>query len=117
MLAFGGTKGAMLALVVELLVTSLTGAQFGAEADSFFVKQGNRPRLGQVFIAIAPSALAGSDTYYARVEALLADMLGDEGVRIPGYRRFALEQAARAKGLELDEATMAPLRALIAGAA
>ena len=112
MLAFGGTKGAMLALVVELMVTSLTGAQFGAEADSFFVQQGNKPRLGQVFIAIDPRALCGEQTYFARVESLLADMLKDEGVRIPGYRRFALERKALAEGIEVDEALLAQLREL-----
>src|SRR4029453_9214087 len=38
MLAVGGTKGALLALVVELLCCALTGAAFGFEADSFFVE-------------------------------------------------------------------------------
>ena len=36
------TKGAMLALIVELLVTAVIGAQFGFEASSFFVDEGNR---------------------------------------------------------------------------
>ena len=40
----------MLALVVELLVTALTGAALGFEASSFFVDEGNRPRLGQAFL-------------------------------------------------------------------
>ena len=40
-------KGAMLALVVELLVTALIGSQFGFEASSFFVDEGNRPRIGR----------------------------------------------------------------------
>jgi (2R)-3-sulfolactate dehydrogenase (NADP+) len=35
MLPMGGTKGAMLALIVELLVTALTGAALGFEASSF----------------------------------------------------------------------------------
>ena len=48
MLPMGGAKGAMLALVVELLVTALTGAAIGFEASSFFVDEGNRPRLGQI---------------------------------------------------------------------
>ena len=59
MLAMGGTKGAMLALVVELLVTALTGAAMGFEASSFFVDEGNRPRIGQAFLVIDPDALAG----------------------------------------------------------
>jgi len=112
MLPAGGTKGAMLALMVELLVTALTGAQFGAEADSFFVKEGNQPRLGQVFIAIDPGALAGSGTYLDRVEALLGAMLADDGVRVPGYRRFDLADRASSQGIEVTEATLAPVRAM-----
>ena len=60
MLAMGGAKGAMLALVVELLVTALTGAAMGFEASSFFVDEGNRPRIGQAFLVIDPDALAGT---------------------------------------------------------
>lgn len=114
MLPMGGTKGAMLALVVELLVTALTGAQFGAEADSFFVQEGNQPKLGQAFIAIDPAALAGSGTYFSRVEALLGAMLVDEGVRVPGYRRFELADKAQREGIDVPETTLAPLRALAA---
>jgi len=112
MLPAGGTKGAMLALIVELLVTALTGAQFGAEADSFFVKEGNQPKLGQAFIVIDPGALAGNDTYAARVEALLSAMLVDEGVRIPGYRRFDLAEVARKHGIDVNDATLAAVQAL-----
>lgn len=112
MLPAGGTKGAMLALMVELLVTSLTGAQFGAEVDSFFVKEGNQPRLGQVFIAIDPGALAGSAAYGERVEALIGAMLVDDGVRVPGYRRFDLADQAASQGIEVPEATLAPVRAI-----
>ena len=110
MLAFGGTKGAMLALVVELLVTSITGAQFGAEADSFFEAKGNKPKLGQVFLAIDPAALGGSATYQSRVESLIQAMLEDEGVRIPGYRRFDLEKQAQLQGVEVDDALWATLQ-------
>ncbi|MGB5080406.1 MAG: Ldh family oxidoreductase, partial [Burkholderiales bacterium] len=72
MLPAGGVKGAMLALVVELLACALTGAAFGFEADSFFVEQGNRPRIGQAFVAIDPEALAGGERYLERVETLVA---------------------------------------------
>lgn len=112
MLPAGGTKGAMLALIVELLVTALTGSQFGAEADSFFVKEGNQPKLGQVFIAIDPGALAGSATYFSRVEALICAMLVDDGVRVPGYRRFDLADQAASQGIEVTEATLASVRAI-----
>jgi (2R)-3-sulfolactate dehydrogenase (NADP+) len=108
----GGTKGAMLALMVELMVISLTGARFGMEADSFFEEQGNQPRIGQVFIVIDPAALGGQPVYAERVESLLSAMLDDEGVRIPGYRRAELASQTLKQGLNLPEATLEALLAL-----
>jgi (2R)-3-sulfolactate dehydrogenase (NADP+) len=99
-------KGAMLALVVELLVTALTGANFGFEASSFFVAEGNRPRIGQAFIVIDPGALAGAASYLDRVELLLAEMLRDDGVRLPGARREALRQRAEREGLQVPESLL-----------
>jgi len=110
MLAIGAatsTKGAMLALVVELLVTALIGANFGFEASSFFVDEGNRPGIGQAFIVIDPGALAGAAHYLERVEVLVAEMLKDEGVRLPGARREALRRHAQAEGLDVSDALLA----------
>jgi (2R)-3-sulfolactate dehydrogenase (NADP+) len=101
MLPMGGTKGAMLAFMVELLVTTLTGAAIGFEADSFFVDEGNRPRLGQAFLVIDPGALAGRAVYLERIETLITEMTRDAGVRLPGYRRTALADAAAQDGVEI----------------
>lgn len=103
----GSPKGAMLALMVELLVTALIGAQFGYEASSFFVDEGNRPRIGQAFIVIDPGALAGSQSYFERVEVLVAEMLSDDGVRLPGARREQLREQARSQGLQISDALLA----------
>jgi (2R)-3-sulfolactate dehydrogenase (NADP+) len=116
MLPMGGTKGAMLALVVELLVTALTGAAMGFEASSFFVDEGNRPRIGQAFLALDPDALAGRDVYFERVETLIAEMTQDEGVRLPGDRRAALAARAAETGVALPQALADQLHRL-AGAA
>jgi (2R)-3-sulfolactate dehydrogenase (NADP+) len=105
-------KGAMLALTVELLATVLIGAQFGFEASSFFVDAGNRPRIGQTFIVIDPGALAGNEVYLDRVELLVAEMLKDDGVRLPGARREILRRQAEAEGLAVAEATLALLEEL-----
>jgi (2R)-3-sulfolactate dehydrogenase (NADP+) len=115
MLAMGGTKGALLALVVELLCCALTGSAFGFEADSFFTDAGNRPRLGQALLAIDPGALAGSDVFLDRVECLLAAMQADPGVRLPGSRRAALAGRAAAAGVEVPEPLLARLHALAEG--
>ncbi|MBL0149108.1 MAG: Ldh family oxidoreductase [Ideonella sp.] len=104
-------KGAMLALVVELLVTAVIGAKFGFEASSFFVDEGNRPGIGQAFIVIDPGALAGQGAFLDRVEVLVAEMLSDDGVRLPGARREALRRQADADGLEVPDALVAAWRA------
>jgi (2R)-3-sulfolactate dehydrogenase (NADP+) len=114
MLPMGGSKGAMLALVVELLACALTGAAFGFEADSFFVDDGNRPRLGQAFLVVDPDALAGRDTYLERVETLVNVMLEDPGVRLPGNRREAIAANAATNGIEIAQALADELSRLAA---
>ena len=112
MLPMGGVKGAMLALMVELMVVALTGAHFGFEADSFLTASGNIPHIGQAFLVVDPDALAGNEVYYERVETLVAAMSADTGVRIPGERRQKLAEGALANGIELSDALIAQLRVL-----
>jgi (2R)-3-sulfolactate dehydrogenase (NADP+) len=107
----GGSKGAMLALMFELICASLTGAAIGPEADSFFSEQGNKPRIGQAFIAIDPGALAGLDKFAERVETVVSTMLSDPEVRLPGARRFASERAAKA-GIEVPDDLLAQIEKL-----
>ena len=108
--AISSPKGSMLALVVELLVTALIGANFGFEASSFFVDEGNRPRIGQAFIVIDPGALAGREAFLDRLEVLLQEMLVDDGVRLPGARREALRRRAEHNGIQVADALLATLR-------
>ena len=112
MLPAGGVKGAMLALVVELLCCALTGAAFGFEVDSFFVDAGNRPRIGQAFLVIDPAAMAGREMFFERIETLIVAMLADEGVRLPGYRRLGLAAEAATSGIEIPDALIADLQRL-----
>ena len=104
MLPMGGTKGAMLAMIVELLACALTGAAMGFEADTFFVDAGNQPRIGQAFLVIDPDALAGRSAYFDRVETLIEAMMADEGVRLPGARRDVLAAKASKEGIEVPQA-------------
>lgn len=110
--AASSPKGAMLALMVELMVTAVIGAQFGFEASSFFVDEGNQPRIGQAFIVIDPGALAGTDAYYDRMETVIAEMLRDDGVRLAGSRRLALERKATTDGLQVADAVVVQLERL-----
>jgi (2R)-3-sulfolactate dehydrogenase (NADP+) len=112
MLPAGGVKGAMLALVVELLCCALTGAAYGFEADSFFTEEGNRPRIGQAFMVIDPGALAGAEVFHERIETLVTAMLADEEVRLPGARRLALARRAQEEGLEVSAALLEQLASI-----
>ncbi len=112
MLAMGGAKGALLAMVVELLCCALTGAAFGFEADSFFEDAGNRPRLGQALLVVDPGALAGSNAFASRIEAFIAAMAAEDGVRLPGSRRDAMAARAAADGVEIPDALHQRLQAL-----
>jgi len=107
----GGAKGAMLALMFELICAALTGAAIGAEADSFFSEEGNRPRIGQAFIAVDPAALAGTERYLERVETVIATMQADPEVRLPGARRFASQRSAAA-GIEVPDELVAQIEKL-----
>ncbi len=112
MMPAGGVKGAMLAMIVELLCCALTGAAFGFEADSFFVDEGNRPRIGQAFLVVDPDALAGRNVFFARVETLVAAMLAEEGVRLPGVHRAAIADVSAHQGVDIPAALMADLERL-----
>jgi (2R)-3-sulfolactate dehydrogenase (NADP+) len=105
--AASSPKGAMLALTVELLVTALIGANFGFEASSFFVDEGNQPGIGQAFILIDPAALGDPRHFLQRVEVLVSEMMKDEGVRLPGARRETLRRRAEQEGLNVPDALLA----------
>ncbi len=110
----GGAKGAMLALAFELICTALTGAAIGPEADSFFSEKGNKPRIGHAFLAIDPGALAGQARYFERLETVIETMLADEGVRLPGARRFASAAKLRAGGIDVADELLAKIEKLAA---
>jgi (2R)-3-sulfolactate dehydrogenase (NADP+) len=65
-------------------------------------------------IAIDPDGLAGRATYLARVEALVAAMLADEGVRLPGARREQAHARAGSEGIDIPDALLAQIARLAA---
>jgi (2R)-3-sulfolactate dehydrogenase (NADP+) len=110
--AVGGLKGTMLALAVELLCCALTGAALSHEIGSIHVADGEPVRMGQAFMVIDPAALAGSEVYFERVETLVAAMLEDDGVRLPGDRRHQLAARAARDGIEIPADLEKQLREL-----
>jgi len=109
MLPMGDAKGAALALMVEILSAALTASHLGFEASSFFTSDGPAPRVGQLLLAIDPDALAGP-AFAERLETLLAAMLAQPGVRLPGTKR--LENRRKAATIAVDAKLLAEIEAL-----
>jgi (2R)-3-sulfolactate dehydrogenase (NADP+) len=112
--AASSSKGSVLALMVELLVSAVIGAHFSYEADTFFVDAGNQPRLGQAFIVIDPAALSGADHYFHRMDAFIAEMQLDDDVRLPGERREAIRIARESDGLAIADSLITQWRDVVA---
>ncbi len=100
MLPMGGAKGAALVMMVEVLAAGLSGAHFGYEATSFFTADGPPPGVGQMVLAFDPEFMSGGG-FADRLEALIAEILSQDGVRLPGARRVALRAEAKEKGLRV----------------
>lgn len=112
MLPAGGVKGAMLALMVELLACALSGSAYGFESDSFFTQEGRPTRIGQGFLAIDPAALSGNDVFFERVEALIAAMGEEPGLRLPGERRRENRERSSREGVNVPADLLAKIRTL-----
>ena len=102
MVPLGESKGAALALAVEIMAAALTGANFGFEASSFFNDDGGPPRVGQALLAFDPAAFSGG-SFADRLEVLLEAVLAQEGTRLPGSRRIAARATAKSDGVELPD--------------
>lgn len=111
MLPMGDAKGAALVMMVEVLAAALTGARFGFEASSFFDAEGEPPGVGQLLMAIDPGSLSGG-AFADRLEALLAAVESQPGVRLPGSRRLEARARAASHGLPVADALYQRIRAL-----
>jgi (2R)-3-sulfolactate dehydrogenase (NADP+) len=102
MIPIGGAKGAALALLVEILAAALTSSNFGFQASSFFSARGASPGVGQLLMAIAPDPISNGQ-FDTRLEALIEEMLSQEGTRLPGDRRLAFREKAYRDGIRITE--------------
>jgi (2R)-3-sulfolactate dehydrogenase (NADP+) len=102
MLPLGGDKGALLALIVELLVVGLSGSRFSFEADSFFDAKGNRPRIGQLLLTIDPG-IGGKQVFARRMQSFLQTLADDPGTRLPGQRRFKQRNTSLKDGVIISD--------------
>jgi (2R)-3-sulfolactate dehydrogenase (NADP+) len=108
MLAYGGAKGAGLALIVDLLAAALTGAHFSKDASPYAKADGPPPGVGQFIMAFDPDAFAPG--FSDRIEDLLGAMLAQDGVRLPGDRRLAMRAMTARDGVEVDDTILVRIR-------
>ena len=110
MVPMGDAKGTALALMVELLAAGLTGANFAAEASSYLDDEGPPPGTGQLIVAFDPAAFGGNAV--ARFGVLAQSVEAQHGARLPGMRRLAAREKAKAEGLTISDALMKEIEAI-----
>jgi (2R)-3-sulfolactate dehydrogenase (NADP+) len=104
---FGGAKGANIALLVEILAASLTGAVASRDMVAYARDDGPPPGTGQFFLAIDPDGFA--DGFLDRISELAGAIGQAEGARLPGMRRLACRARAARDGIEVNDALLARL--------
>ncbi len=109
LLAFGGARGANVALMVEILAAGVSGANWSLDAPSFM--SGNAcPRTGLFVLALSPEAI--DDDFEDRMDAYLKRLAEEYGAHIPGSRKAVSRSVSETGGIEISDDTLARLREL-----
>ena len=87
-MAFGGYKGASIALMVELLAGALIGQPFGFEATASDNNDGGPVTSGEFILAIDPQRFGDADGHADHAEKMFAEILAQPGTRLPSTRRY-----------------------------
>ncbi|WP_028751414.1 Ldh family oxidoreductase [Rhizobium leucaenae] len=111
MIPAGDSKGAALALMVEILAAGLTGANYAFESSSLFDDQGAPPALGHMIIAINPAATSAVDTAQ-RLALLASEITQDPNARLPGRRGRTARRAAMVNGILVEDDVVAAIAQL-----
>jgi (2R)-3-sulfolactate dehydrogenase (NADP+) len=110
MLPAAGHKGSALALLVDIMSGGVAGSNFSFEASGFGGTAGGPPDVGQVIIAIDPTATMG-DGFLDRIETECAALAAEPGVRLPGDRRLSERAHAHEHGVDVPDELFATLTA------
>lgn len=97
--AFGGNRGANIALMVEVLAAGLSGANWSLDAPSF--SEGSQsPGTGLFILAVEPKML---DPDFEQRMANQLDRLRSYGVHVPGRAGAEASQRAALQGLTVSK--------------
>jgi (2R)-3-sulfolactate dehydrogenase (NADP+) len=98
LLAFGGERGANVALMVEVLAAGLTGANWSVDAPPLTTGS-ESPGTGLFLIAISPETFAPG--FAARIGAHMQRLANEFGVHVPGRAKRKRRQRAAERGLAI----------------
>lgn len=111
LLAFGGNRGANIALMIEVLAAGFTGANWSLDAPSFTEGTAS-PGVGLLIIALDPRFL---DAGFERRIADHLRRLEDLGVYIPGRSRLQRRAMGETSGVSVPRALYSRLVAAARG--
>ena len=116
-LPFGAHKGAMIAMMVELLAAALAGGALATDAAEAARGWTGPTSNGQLLIAIDPRAFGGGDAAgpLHTCERLMANILQSEGARLPSARRYANRRVTPTEGIAIPAALHEEIVALTRG--
>ena len=101
LLAFGGARGANIALMVEVLAAGLSGANWSLDAPS--ISEGNEsPATGLFVLAIEPKLL--DPDFNSRMASQLKRLSREYGVHIPGRAKAKARKHAEEEGVTIPKA-------------
>ena len=98
LLAFGGARGANIALMVEVLAAGLTGANWSLDAPDFQAGD-TSPGAGLFVLALSPQLF--TDDFVTRLSSQAKRLAGDYSVHIPGIERVKRQRDAESAGIVL----------------
>jgi (2R)-3-sulfolactate dehydrogenase (NADP+) len=108
LLAFGGSRGANIALMVEILAAGLSGANWSLDAPSF-TSGSESPGTGLFVATIEPAAFGPG--FAQRLEDHLVRLSAGYGVHVPGAAKAAAHARAERDGIAVPR----PIYERIAG--
>ena len=100
LLAFGGSRGANIALIVEVLSAGLSGANWSLDAPPFMTGS-QSPGTGLFVLAIEPKLL--DPDFETRLRSQVDRLSGEYGVHIPGRGKVAMRQKSREQGFAVPQ--------------
>jgi len=98
LLAFGGNRGANIALMVEMLAAGINNANWSLDAPPFGVGS-EGPGTGMTVIALAPQLI--DPDFAIRVGHQVERLSGEYGVHIPGRAKIAARERSRRDGIAI----------------